>query len=205
MKTTNARGSVKTIDLSQAPGEKAAWNRPRAWVYLWAVVELLVVTNAWQVSSSLRIRALRLFGAEIGDGVIFRPRTRVKFPWKLHIGNRTWVGEGVWFHNQDHIYVGDDVVLSQETFLTTGSHAHRRDMALLTRPIHVGDGAWVTSRCILLGGTAIGTSALIQPGTTVSGVVPENTIWGNAHGAGPLGPRFRNGNEDIESKENVQD
>lgn len=180
---------VRVIDLAVAPGEMASWDRPKAQVYLWAVVELLFVTNPWQISSALRIRALRLFGAEIGEGVIFRPRTRVKFPWKLHIGARSWIGEGVWFHNQNHIYIGADVVLSQESFLTTGSHAHRRDMALITRPIHVEDGAWVTSRCIVLGGARIGQSSLVAPGSVINGHVPQNRIWGHA-AAKDLGPRF---------------
>jgi putative colanic acid biosynthesis acetyltransferase WcaF len=169
---------VPIIDLSLAPGEGQAWGRSRFIVYLWGAVELLFVCNPWQISSALRVRALRAFGAEIGEGVIFRPRTRVKFPWKLHIGERSWVGEGVWFHNQDHIYLGHDVVVSQETFLTTGSHAHRRDMALITAPIHIHSGAWVTSRCIVLGGTTIGRSALIRPLTVVSGTVAENSIVG---------------------------
>ena len=86
---------VPVIDLSQAPGERAAWDRPAWVVYLWGICELLLVTNPWQISSGLRIRVLRAFGAEIGEGVIFRPRTRVKFPWKLHIGDRSWIGEGV--------------------------------------------------------------------------------------------------------------
>ena len=127
-KESNQPGAERVINLADAPGEKAAWDRPKAQVYLWAIVELLLVTNPWQISSSLRIRALRLFGAEIGAGVVFRPRTRVKFPWKLHIGDRSWIGEGVWFHNQDHVRIGSDVVVSQETFLTTGSHAHRREI-----------------------------------------------------------------------------
>jgi putative colanic acid biosynthesis acetyltransferase WcaF len=170
------RNAVPVINLADAPGEKAAWDRPKSQIYLWSIIELLLVTNPWQVSSSLRIRALKLFGAEIGQGVIFRPRTRVKFPWKLHIGDRSWIGEGVWFHNQDHIYIGSDVVLSQETFLTTGSHAHRRDMALITRPITVENGAWVTSRSIILGGAHIGRSALVRPLTVVTGRVAENAI-----------------------------
>jgi len=176
LKETNKPASVRVINLAEAPGEKAAWDKPKAQVYLWAIVELLFVTNAWQISSSLRIRALRLFGAEIGEDVIFRPRTRVKFPWKLHIGDRSWIGEGVWFHNQDHVFIGSDVVLSQETFLTTGSHAHRRDMALITRPITIENGAWVTSRAIVLGGAHIGRSALVRPLTVVAGRVAANTI-----------------------------
>lgn len=169
-------GQVPVIDLSKAPGERAAWGRPAWLVYLWAICELFFVTNPWQISSSLRVLVLRAFGAEIGRDVIFRPRTRVKFPWKLHIGPRSWVGEGVWFHNQDHVYVGHDVVISQETFITTGSHDHRRDMALITSPIFIRDGAWITSRCIVLGGTDFGESALSRPLTVVRGFVPPLAI-----------------------------
>lgn len=170
---------IPVIDLSKAPGEHAAWDQPAWKVYLWAACELLFVTNPWQISSGVRVAVLRAFGAEVGRGVIFRPRTRVKFPWKLHIGDRSWVGEGVWFHNQDHIYIGSDVVVSQDTFLTTGSHAHRRDMALITRPIVVESGAWVTSRCVLLGGAKVGSNAIIRPLSLVeSAPIPPGQIWG---------------------------
>lgn len=168
--------TIPVIDLSKAPGEHAAWDRPKSVIYLWSIAELLFVTNPWQISSSLRVRVLRLFGAQIGEGVVFRPRTRVKFPWKLRIGDRSWIGEGVWFHNQDKIGIGSDVVISQETFLTTGSHAHRRDMALITKPIYIRDGTWITARCIILGGTDIGRSSLLRPMTVASGVIPPNTV-----------------------------
>lgn len=180
---------IPVIDLSKAPGERAAWDRPAWQVYLWAACELLFVTNPWQISSGLRVRILRAFGAEIGKKVVFRPRTRVKFPWKLHIGDRSWIGESVWFHNQDHIYIGHDVVISQETFLTTGSHAHRRDMALITRPICIEPGAWVTSRCVVLGGAQMGVSALARPMTVIAGDIPANVIISGPDAA-VVGKRF---------------
>jgi putative colanic acid biosynthesis acetyltransferase WcaF len=185
----NENRAIPTINLGEAPGEGTTWDRPRLVVYLWSACELLFVYNPWQISSGLRTKVLRRFGAEIGKNVIMRPRIRVRFPWKLHIGDRSWIGEGVWFHNQNHVYIGDDVVISQETFLTTGSHAHRADMALITRPIRVESGAWVTSRCIVLGGVNIGRSALIGPGTVVGKSVPENVIYASPPAA-VIGPRF---------------
>ena len=170
------------INLAAAPGERQAWDKPSWIVYAWAAVELLFVTNPWQISSRLRIAALRTFGATIEAGVIFRPRTRVKFPWKLSVGENSWIGEGVWIHNQDHVSIGKNVVVSQESFLTTGSHAHLTDMGLVTRPISIGDGTWVTSRCILLGGTSLGENCLITPGTVVSGNLPRGTKFGSAPG-----------------------
>lgn len=185
----SAPGQTPVISLRAAPGERATWGRSVSRVYLWALVELLLVTNPLQISSRIRIAALRAFGATIGSGVIFRPRTRVRFPWKLEVGDDSWVGEGVWIHNQDVVRVGHDVVISQDTFLTTGSHAHRRDMALITRPIVVGDGAWITARCVVLGGAQIGRSALIQPMSVVRGEIPDNAVAvGNP--AIPVGERF---------------
>lgn len=169
-------GRPRIISLRAAPGERTSWGRPALIVYLWGIAELLFVTNPIQISSRLRVAVLRRFGADIGDGVIFRPRTRVRFPWKLRIGNDSWIGEGVWIHNQDHVTIGHDVVVSQDTFVTTGSHAHRRDMGLITRPVVIEDGAWVTARCVVLGGAHIGRSALVQPLSVVRGAIPDNSI-----------------------------
>jgi putative colanic acid biosynthesis acetyltransferase WcaF len=190
MNSEDSFWDVPTIDLSTAPGAREAWDKPRWKVYAWAVAEIVFITNPWQVSSKLRVAVLRAFGAEIGDNVIFRPRTRVKFPWKLHIGDSTWIGEGVWFHNQDHVYVGDNVAISQETFLTTGSHAYRSDMSLTTKPITVESGVWITSRCMILGGAHIGRSAVVSPMTVVRGRVEANSIVVGPDGAVATRRRF---------------
>jgi putative colanic acid biosynthesis acetyltransferase WcaF len=180
---------VRVIDLSKAPGEREAWDRPRWVVYLWALCELVFVTNPFQISSGLRVRVLRRFGAKIGEGVIMRPRLRVKFPWKLSVGARSWIGEGVWIHNQGRIEIGSDVVVSQESFLTTGTHAFRTDMALETLPVVIEDGVWITSRCMVLAGSRIRRSALILPNTVVRGEVPAGTLFGTPSGQ-VVGQRF---------------
>lgn len=167
---------IPVIPLRDAPGEHASWDRRPLVVYLWGLCEWLLVTNALQVSSRLRVWILRRFGAGIGHRVVFRPRTRVRFPWKLVIGDDCWIGEGVWIHNQDMVTIGHDVVISQDTLVTTGSHSHRTTMELLTRPVVIGDGVWITSRCVVLGGTQIGQSALVAPMSVVSGDVPPGRV-----------------------------
>jgi putative colanic acid biosynthesis acetyltransferase WcaF len=180
---------IPVVPLAKANGQREAWDRPRYVIYLWAIVELLLVTNSWQISSKLRVLVLRKFGAQIGSGVTFRPRTRVKFPWKLEIGRDCWIGEGVWIHNQDFVTIGHDVVVSQEAFITTGSHAHRRDMSLLTGRVTIEPGAWVTSRAVVLGNTTIGRSAVIAPASVVKGSIPAGKVYaGNP--AREVGDRF---------------
>jgi putative colanic acid biosynthesis acetyltransferase WcaF len=184
-----AASRPRVIDLSAAPGAGESWDAPAWKVYAWGIAELLFVSNPWQISSRLRRAVLTAFGAQIGEGVLLRPRLRVRFPWKLTIGPRSWIGEDVWLHNQDVLTIGADVVISQGTFITTGSHAHRRDMALITRPVVIEDGAWVTARCVVLGGSRIGVSALVSPGTVVSGEVPDGMVLSSGEGA-TLRPRF---------------
>ena len=167
---------VKVIPLKDAPGSKEAWSKPAIVIALWILVEYFFVTNPLQLSSSLRAIALRAFGARIGKDVILRPRLRVKFPWNLEIGDNCWIGEGVWIHNQDKVKVGHDVCISQETFITTGSHAFRTDMGLVTKPVDIGSGAWICSRAILTAGTQVGVSALIPAGSLVSGKVGDGLI-----------------------------
>jgi putative colanic acid biosynthesis acetyltransferase WcaF len=190
------RGDRSVIDLSRAAGQRESWDRPRLMVYLWSVAELLFVYNPWQISSALRAATLRRFGAIVGHGVVLRPRMRVRFPWKLSIGARTWIGEDVWIHNQARVTIGADAVISQGTFITTGSHAYRTDMRLLTRDVAIGSGAWVTARCVVLAGSTIGDNALITPGTVVRGDVPAGAIFGAPEGR-VLGPRFPEGHEDL--------
>lgn len=168
--------AIPVIRLEEAPGSKATWGRPSRIVYSWAIVERLLVRNSWQISSRLRAKVLKAFGAEIGRGVILRPGLRVTSPWKLAIGENSWIGDGVTIHNQDYIRIGSNAVISQEAFLTTGSHAYKTDMALITRPIVVEDGAWITTRAIVLGGSRIGVSALVGPGSVVKGEVPDGHI-----------------------------
>jgi putative colanic acid biosynthesis acetyltransferase WcaF len=142
------------------------------------IVEVLLVSNPLQVSSRVRAATLRAFGARIGSNVIMRPRLRVKFPWNLDVGDNCWIGEGVWIHNQSFVTIGDNAVVSQEAFITTGSHDIYESMDLIVKPVVVRRGAWVTTRCIVLQGVEVGENAILTPGSVANKSLPPNSIWG---------------------------
>lgn len=169
---------VRVISLADAPGARESWSKPAIVIALWLLIEFLLVSNPLQPSSGLRRWALNAFGAKIGKGVILRQRLRVKFPWNLEIGDSSWIGEGVWIHNQDKVTIGHDVCISQETFITTGSHDFRNDMSLITKPVVIESGAWVCSRAIITAGSRIGMSAVVSAGSVVRGTVRSGSING---------------------------
>lgn len=169
---------VPVINLAEAPGQRESWDKPRVVHYLWAAVEIVILYNPWQISSSLRVVTLRAFGAHVGEGVIIRPRTRIKNPWKLSVGDRSWVGEGAWIHNQDFVEIGHDVVVSQEAFITTGSHKVRKDMGLITKHVVIEEGVWLATRSMILGGSVVGRSSIVAPNVVIpaNSEIPPNSI-----------------------------
>lgn len=143
---------------------------------LWLFVQELLVHNPLQLSSLVRVWALRLFGARIGNRVVMRPRIRVRHPWKLSIGDDCWIGEGVWIDNHGNVEIGHDCVLSQDAYLTTGSHAFGSNMDLKIADIVVEPGAWITSRSILLQGSVFSRNAILLPGSIFKGIAREGWL-----------------------------
>jgi putative colanic acid biosynthesis acetyltransferase WcaF len=76
---------------------------------LWYFTNILFFLNPLNPFVNLKIKLLRLFGAKIGKGVIIKPSVNIKYPWRLKIGNYTWIGENVWIDNLDEygIYQGN--------------------------------------------------------------------------------------------------
>ena len=152
--------------------------RSRVVQLAWFMFGLPLLRCTLLPSSNLRIKLLRLFGAKIGDGAVIKPGVRVKFPWKLTLGNHCWIGEDCWIDNLAPVSLGNNVCLSQASYLCTGSHDWRdRAFALITRSIEIQDGAWIAARASVAPGSLIGEHAVIGFGAVVSGVVPPHGIY----------------------------
>ncbi|MBK6873781.1 MAG: hypothetical protein IPG94_21050 [Kineosporiaceae bacterium] len=87
------------------------------------------------------------------------------WPWKLSIGNDCWIGEDAWLLNLEQITIENDVCLSQGALLCTGSHNHRDPaFGYDNGPIHVGTGAWIAARALVLRGTEVPAGAVVSAG-----------------------------------------
>ena len=123
---------------------------------------------------SVRAKVLRGFGAQIGENVNIRNDVRIHWPWKLEVGDNTWIGVGTYLLNLEDITIGSDVCISQQAFLCTGSH-QADDVAFEydNAPIVVDDGAWVAARATVLRGVTIGRDAVVGATPLVYKDVPE--------------------------------
>lgn len=139
---------------------------------LWLVVSGTLVQR-WWLPARLRIALLRLFGAQIADGVLIRHRVRIHWPWKLSVGAHSWIGEGTWILNLEPVEIGSQVCVSQDVLLCTGSHDRRSPtFEFDNAPIVVEDGAWVATRATVLRGVTIGRGATVGATALVVRSVP---------------------------------
>jgi len=115
---------------------------------------------------------LRVFGAKVGQGVVVHPNIRIKFPWKLSVGDHCWIGRDVWIDNLDYVTLESDVCISQGAYLCTGSHDHKSEtFELRTAPIILEHGAWVCCRATVLGGAILRRMSIVP----ANGVYSRNT------------------------------
>src|ERR1700733_968142 len=77
--------------------------------FLWYFVNIFFIKNTLVVFSGFKIWLLRLFGARIGKGVVLKPGVNIKYPWKLTIGDHSWIGERVWIDNLAAVHLGKNV------------------------------------------------------------------------------------------------
>lgn len=143
---------------------------------MWIVMSGLLFSS-WLPGSGWRCALLRLFGANVGQGVVIKPRVSVKFPWRLHVGEHVWIGERVWIDNLADVHIGNHSCLSQGAFLCTGSHNWSEpSFSLITKPISVGSGCWICAKAVLTPGVVVEDGAVLAMSAIATGHVQANTI-----------------------------
>lgn len=148
--------------------------RPRWVEAVWYLVKCAFFLSALPWPGSLKCALLRGFGARIGVGVYVKPRVNIHFPWKLEIGDHSWIGEEVFLLNFEPIVIGAHCCISQRAFLCTGNHDFRQpNMRYRNRAIVIEDGAWVGAQSFVGPGVTIGSEAVIAAGSVVTKDQPE--------------------------------
>ncbi len=150
--------------------------RGSAWQVGWLLVSGIITTR-WWCPLRVRIALLRAFGATIGSGVLIRHHVRIHWPWKLTVGNDSWIGEDTWILNLEQVTIGSDVCVSQDVLLCTGSHDRRSPtFEFDNAPIVIGDGAWIAARATVLRGVSIGDDCVVGATALVTRDVPKGTV-----------------------------
>ena len=175
------------VDLSKYEQSNFERGRPTWFILLWWFVQAIAFPLSLHNFSSFRCWLLRLFGAKIGKKVVIRPTARFTYPWKVEIGDYSWIGDNVVFYSIDRIQIGSHSTISQKSYLCTASHDFQKEaFDLVTAAIRIGNGAWVATDCFVAPGITIGDNAVIGARSNVFRDIPNQQVaWGS-----PCIPRY---------------
>lgn len=159
-------------------------------VQLWWIVQATLFAWSPQFLYRWRCFLLRCFGAKIGENVIIRPSVVVTYPWKLTIGDHAWIGDNVELYTLGEITIGTNAVISQGSYLCTGSHDYQSQaFDIYAEPIVVEDEAWVATDVYIAPGVTIGKGAVIGARSSVFKCMPSEMICLGSP-AKPVKPRI---------------
>lgn len=144
----------------------------------WYFIKMIFFLSAFPYPNSLKKWMLQLFGAEVGQGVIIKPRVNIHFPWKLIIGDNVWIGEEAFLLNFELLTIGNNVCISQRAFLCGGNHDFRiPEMPYRNGPITLMAGSWIGASVFIAPGVTVGIDTVISAGSVVAASLESNGVY----------------------------
>ncbi len=144
----------------------------------WYFLGSPLVESSWLPISSVKVQILRIFGATIGQGVRLKPKVRVKFPWRLTVGDYVWIGENAWIDNLAHVTIESHACISQDVYLCTGNHDwNHPDFELKIAPIYIEESSWIAAKSIIGPGVTVGKGAVLSLGGVAVKSLASMTIY----------------------------
>jgi putative colanic acid biosynthesis acetyltransferase WcaF len=121
---------------------------------------------------------------------LIRPTAVVTFPWKLSIGDWSWIGDNVTLYTLGEIVIGDHVVVSQHSYICSGSHDYSSSaFDIFSKPVHIESEVWLASDVFVSPGVRIMRGAVVGARSLVLHDLPEMMICAG-HPAKPIRKRI---------------
>jgi maltose O-acetyltransferase len=127
-----------------------------------------------------RDRILRELFAHVGEGAVIRPPLRCDYGYQTTIGARSFANWGLVCLDVAKITIGNDVQIGPNVQLLTATHpiepGPRRDKWEGSKPIAIGNNAWLGGGVIVCPGVTIGENTVVGAGAVVTKDLPANVV-----------------------------
>lgn len=143
---------------------------------IWVLLRYFFFTTEFPWPVGLKIFLLKLFGAKIGIGVNIQQNVNIHIPWKLKIGNYSWIGQGSLILNFEPVLIGDNTAIAHRVFICTGNHDYNfPDYPYKNESIKIGSGVAIGSNAVILPGVTIGDNCIITANCLIKSDLLDNS------------------------------
>jgi putative colanic acid biosynthesis acetyltransferase WcaF len=169
--------SEQIQDLSLYKTPKDFRGKSKITVQLWWLVYTFFFKPSPQILYGWRRFLLRSFGARIGKKVIIRPSAKITYPWKVYIGDYSWIGDDVVLYSLGNIHIGRNSVVSQKSYLCTGTHDYsKKNFPIYAREIIIEDECWLATDVYVAPGIKIGKGTVVGSRSSVFKSLPSGKV-----------------------------
>lgn len=146
-------------------------------IFCWYFTSMLFFRSGLIPVSSILVFILRLFGAKIGKEVRIKPYIYIHYPWRLSIGDYSWLAE-CRIENLAQVNIGDNVCISQNAMILTGNHDYKTiSFDLMTKSIVLEDGVWIGARAVVCPGITAKSHAILTVGSVATKDLDAYSIY----------------------------
>lgn len=146
-------------------------------VQLWWLVQASLFALSPQFMYGWRRFLLRIFGAKIGKSVIIRSSVRFTYPWKVKIGDYSWIGDDVVLYSLGEIHIGSNTVISQRSYICTGSHHYNSgNFEIFSKKTTIGNKCWLATDVYVAPSVSIADFTVIGARSSVFNDLPSNKV-----------------------------
>ncbi len=158
----------------------------------WGVTWALLASWTPPLLHRWRVLLINLFGGNVDPSCFVYGSVRIWYPPYLTMARSATLGPKVDCYTMDRIEIGAYAVVSQRTFLCTGTHdIHNASFQIGARPIRIGANAWIAAEAFVGPGVTVGEGAVLGArGAAFRNLEPWTVYQGNPAVAKTARTRF---------------
>jgi len=164
-------------DLSKFRLPENFRGRSAVFVQFWWLVQATFFRLSPQFAYGFRASILRLFGCSIGQNVLIRPTATITYPWKLTIGDNSWIGDNVELYCLGPISIGSNSVISQRSYICAGDHDYKASQfPIRSSSVNIGNECWIATDTFVAPGVVIGDGCVVGARSSVFTSLPHGMV-----------------------------
>jgi putative colanic acid biosynthesis acetyltransferase WcaF len=168
---------MKYQDLSLFNVPSEFRGRSKFTVQLWWIIQETLFQWSPQILYGWRTFLLKIFGAKIGKNVKIRSTAKIVYPWKVNIGDYTWIGDDCILYSLGNIQIGSHVAIAHSVYFNTGGHDYQKlTFDIFAKSIVIENECWITNDVYIAPGVNIGEGTIVGARSSVLKDLPAGKI-----------------------------
>ena len=171
----NTMHKYQNLKLFKIPNN--FYGKSRFVLFLWRMVNFFLFKLSPDIMFNFRNFLLRLFGAKIGKNVLICSSADIHYPWKLEIGDNSWIGYNTKIYNLGKVSIGNNVAIAHDVYLCDSYHdITKTSFDIIFGEIIIYDEAWIANDVFVGPNVTINKGCVIASRSSVYKSMPEGYV-----------------------------